>query len=126
MKKKLLSIVIVGALLVGCGGKTEEAVASAVSTFENISEYVGKLNEGINIIASQTDAMDDSKNSTIEAIHSITAVIEENSASVSEMEESISYQKGQIETLSGYAENLQHVSQQLTDAINIFTIDTNV
>lgn len=106
--------------------KQEEAVASAVSTFENISEYVGKLNEGINIIASQTDAMDDSKNSTIEAIHSITAVIEENSASVSEMEESISYQKGQIETLSGYAENLQHVSQQLTDAINIFTIDTNV
>ena len=106
--------------------KQEEAVASAVSTFENISEYVGKLNEGINIIASQTDAMDDSKNSTIEAIHSITAVIEENSASVSEMEESISYQKGQIETLSGYAENLQHVSQQLTDAINIFTIDTSV
>ena len=106
--------------------KQEEAVASAVSTFENISEYVGKLNEGINIIASQTDAMDDSKNSTIEAIHSITAVIEENSASVSEMEESISYQKGHIETLSGYAENLQHVSQQLTDAINIFTIDTNV
>ena len=106
--------------------KQEEAVASAVSTFENISEYVGKLNEGINIIASQTDAMDDSKNSTIEAIHSITAVIEENSASVSEMEESISYQKGQIETLSGYAENLQHVSQQLTDAINTFTIDTSV
>ena len=106
--------------------KQEEAVASAVSTFENINEYVRKLDEDINIIAKQTDAMDDSKNSTIEAIHSITAVIEENSASVSEMEESISYQKGQIETLSGYAENLQKVSQQLTDAINIFTIDSTV
>ncbi len=102
--------------------RQEEAVDSAVSTFENINEYVGKLNEGINSIAAQTDAMDESKNSTIEAIHSITAVIEENSASVSEMESSISYQKEQIETLSGYAENLQHVSQQLTEAINIFTI----
>ena len=110
----------------GILAKQEEAVASAVSTFENINEYVKKLDEDINIIAKQTDAMDDSKNSTIEAIHSITAVIEENSASVSEMEESISYQKGQIETLSGYAENLQKVSQQLTDAINIFTIDSNV
>ena len=103
--------------------KQEEAVTSAVSTFRNINEYVGKLNEDIYSIASEADAMDESKNSTIEAIHSITAVIEENSASVSEMESSISYQKEQIETLSGYAENLQRVSQQLTEAINIFTIE---
>lgn len=103
--------------------KQEEAVSTAVATFRNINEYVRKLSEGINRIASQTDAMNASKNATMEAICSITAVIQENSASVCEMEGSISYQKEQIETLSGYAENLQHVSQELKDAINMFIIE---
>ena len=102
--------------------RQEEAVSSAVSTFKNIHQYVSKLSEGIDSISNQTAAMDSSKNSTMEAICSITAVIEQNSASVCEMEESIAYQKGQVEALSRYAENLQHVSQELSAAINMFTI----
>lgn len=100
----------------------DAAVEGAISTFRTINTHVEKLSEAVNQISNQAMAIDTSRDVTVEAIRGISAVIEENSASAGEMAEGISSQRQEVETLSGYAETLQMLSDQLKDAIHIFTI----
>lgn len=100
----------------------EIAVERAVKAFNNIDEYVNRLNKELADITLQTKAIEIAKNQTLEAVEGISAVIEENSASTQAMGESIHGQKEQVEKMSGYTNELKDVSESLRQEIHKFTI----
>ena len=59
----------------------EQTVERAVEAFNNIDEYVNRLNKALSDIIEETKSIEVAKNSTLEAVEGISAVIEENSAS---------------------------------------------
>lgn len=100
----------------------EKAVEDAVEAFHNIDGYVEHLNRELAEISVQVQAIEVAKNTTLEAVESISAVIEENSASALEMGESVSGQKTQVDKMAEYTNELQDVSLVLKEAVDKFTI----
>lgn len=100
----------------------EQAVERAVKAFNNIDEYVNRLNLALADIIEQTKSIEVAKNHTLEAVEGISAVIEENSASTQAMGESIHGQEEQVEKMSGYTNELKEVSESLRQEIHKFSI----
>ena len=99
-----------------------EAVSATISIFENISSSMDTLSQRINEILNSITEMDSNKNQAIESMQSISAVSEEAAASVQEVTASTEEQLAGIEELAAFAQELNDVSMQLTDAINKFKI----
>ena len=93
-----------------------------MKAFNNIDEYVNRLNQALADITVQTQAIEVAKNQTLEAVEGISAVIEENSASTQAMGESIHGQEEQVEKMSGYTNDLKDVSESLRQEIHKFSI----
>jgi len=100
----------------------EQAVHRAVEAFHNIDEYVNRMHNDLADITLQTQAIEEAKNHTLEAVEGISAVIEENSASTQDMGESIQGQKDQVEIMSSYTNDLKEVSESLRDEILKFKL----
>ena len=100
----------------------EQTVGRAVEAFNNIDEYVNRLNKALSDIIEETKSIEVAKNSTLEAVEGISAVIEENSASTQAMGESIHGQEEQVEKMSGYTNELKEVSESLRQEIHKFSI----
>ena len=93
-----------------------------MKAFNNIDEYVNRLNLALADIIEQTKSIEVAKNHTLEAVEGISAVIEENSASTQAMGESIHGQEEQVEKMSGYTNELKEVSESLRQEIHKFSI----
>lgn len=99
-----------------------EAVSATISVFESIAASMEALSQRINDILSSITEMDNNKNQAIESMQSISAVSEESAASVQEVTASTEEQLAGIEELAAFAQELNDVSVQLTEAINKFKI----
>lgn len=100
----------------------EKATSNAVEAFRDMDGYMEQLNGNIAGITAQTRAIENAKEVTLGAVQSISAIIEENTAATAHMGGSVEKQRKQVERLSACAENLQEVSDELKEAISIFTI----
>ena len=100
----------------------KKAVSNAVSAFKDMDDQLERLTGNIDGIALQTQSISRAKDSTLEAVQTISSVIEENTAATINMSEDIEKQKEQVGELSLCAENLRTVSEQLKEAISIFTV----
>lgn len=99
-----------------------QAVGATVAVFEEISSSMDALSQRINEVLNRIAEMDANKNQAIESMQNISAVSEESAASVEEVTASTEEQLAGIEELAAFAQELNDVSLQLTDAINKFTI----
>lgn len=100
----------------------KKAVGHAVSAFKNMDVHLERLTENIDGIALQTQSISKAKDSTLEAVQSISSTIEENTAATINMSEDVERQKQQVEELALCANNLRTVSEELKAAISLFTI----
>ena len=99
-----------------------EAVSATVAVFERISSSMANLSQRINEILNRISEMDSHKNKAIESMQNISAVSQESAASVQEVTASTEEQLAGIEELAAFAQELNDVSIQLTEAINKFKI----
>lgn len=99
-----------------------EAVNTAVSAFENISSSMETLSQRINEILDRMVQMDTNKNQAIESMQNISAVSQEAAASVQEVTASTEEQLAGIEELAAFAQELNDVAAQLTEAIDVFKV----
>lgn len=104
----------------------KKAVNNAVSAFKDMDDHLERLTENIDGIALQTQSISKAKDSTLEAVQSISSIIEENSASTINMSDDVERQKEQVEELAICADNLRTVSEELKAAISLFTISNDV
>lgn len=104
----------------------KKAVNNAVSAFKNMDEHLERLTENIDGIALQTQSISKAKDSTLEAVHSISSTIEENAAATINMGDDVERQKQQVEELTLCADNLRTVSEELKAAISLFTINNDI
>ncbi len=99
-----------------------EAVSATVAIFERISSSMDTLSQRINEILNRITEMDSHKNKAIESMQNISAVSQESAASVQEVTASTEEQLAGIEELAAFAQELNDVSIQLTEAINKFKV----
>jgi len=99
-----------------------EAVSATVAVFERISSSMANLSQRINEILNRISEMDSHKNKAIESMQNISAVSQESAASVQEVTASTEEQLAGIEELAAFAQELNDVSIQLTEAINKFKV----
>lgn len=100
----------------------EKVLEDVVNFFEVIDTHVGKLTLNIEDIAAGTKIIDQSKNDTVSAMESITAVAEETSAASTEINISVNKQVAEMNNLSEFSNELKDYSNKLQEAIGIFKI----
>lgn len=100
----------------------EAAVDNAVGAFRDMGSHLESLMGNIENITFQIQAMEHAKDVTLGAVGSIAEVAGQNMAASEQMADNVDSQKEQVEKLSYYAANLQHVSEELKTAIRIFQI----
>lgn len=103
-------------------GLQENAVNNTIASYDNINENVGKLMVYMNYIAENVESIEESRASTLGAIESISAVLEEIAASTSTVNQNAMNQISSVEALNESASSLSGNAEELTQAIQRFTV----
>ncbi len=99
-----------------------DIVARTNKAFENMNKSVNTLLEKLNEVEKNVADMDGSREVTLNAIESISAVSEETAASSNVVNETVANQKESALTLEAAAKDLQVKTQELNEAIAFFKI----
>lgn len=100
----------------------ESAVSNTTKSYMNINESVENLVVYLKQIVENVDTIDDARVSTLGAIESISAVLEEIAASSNTVNQSASEQLSAVETLNNSADNLNNSAEVLEDAVDKFKV----
>lgn len=100
----------------------EAALKNTVQVFDKINGHVDGLNQYISEISSGVTDIETAKNQTMEAIESISAMLQETAASSAEVQAAADSQLSAAEQLNISAEKLGKESGELQSAISSFTI----
>lgn len=101
----------------------EQSLNQTVNTFEDIKMQMISLTDNIQKITSEVQNMNTAKDGTMNAIESISAVLEETAASSTEVLEAVGKQENTIASLSQEAGKLEEKAGQLQEAIHIFKVE---
>lgn len=99
-----------------------DIVARTNKAFENMNKSVNTLLEKLDEVEKNVADMDGSREVTLNAIESISAVSEETAASSNVVNETVANQKESALTLEAAAKDLQVKTQELNEAIAFFKI----
>jgi methyl-accepting chemotaxis protein len=100
----------------------DSAVKNTTDSYQNIDESVEKLMVYLKYITENVDNIEEARVSTLGAIESISAVLEEIAASTNTVNETSNRQLESVETLSKSAGTLNGNANELLDAVYRFTI----
>lgn len=99
-----------------------DIVARTNKAFENMNKSVNTLLEKLDEVEKNVGDMDGSREVTLNAIESISAVSEETAASSNVVNETVANQKESALTLEAAAKDLQVKTQELNEALAFFKI----
>lgn len=100
-----------------------ESLRNTVGVFNQIEDHVGGLVNNIGSIQRGMEDIEGAKNITLTSIQSISAVSEENAATVEEVTATAEKQLQAVEELSDEATELSSTAEQLLDTISAFKIE---
>lgn len=100
----------------------KQAFGSAVAAFRDMEDHMERLTGNIDGIVTQTCAISNAKDDTLNAVQSISSAIGQNTSAAMQVGDSIRRQSEQVGELALCAQNLRVVSEQLKNAISIFKI----
>jgi len=98
------------------------ALASTVEAFQSIDKQVTDLTEDLSVILDGIGDIESTKNDTLGAIESISAILEETAAATEELSAATEDQMKAVETLNSAAINLQDNAGDLKESIKVFKI----
>jgi len=107
----------------GVTKETESRLANVVNLFNNINTTVDNLNNKMNEISEIMAIMNKAKNDTLNAIESISSVLEETSAASQEVDATAQEQLNAATALNEAAVSLKDDSSELARAIRLFKIN---
>lgn len=97
-------------------------VAKTKEAFDNMNNSVATLLEKLKDVAANVTDMNNSREVTLNAIESISAVSEETAASSSVVNDTVISQKNSAQTLEAAARDLEHKTEELKEALSFFKI----
>lgn len=97
-------------------------VAKTKEAFDNMNNSVATLLEKLKDVAANVTDMNSSREVTLNAIESISAVSEETAASSSVVNDTVISQKNSAQTLEAAARDLEHKTEELKEALSFFKI----
>lgn len=97
-------------------------VAKTKEAFDNMNNSVESLLEKLRDVAENVTNMNSSREVTLNAIESISAVSEETAASSSVVNDTVLSQKGSAQTLEAAANDLEKRTEELREALSFFKI----
>lgn len=100
----------------------EHALKETVQAFASINKHMDFLNEEIDGIVMEVPNMNQARENTMDAIRSISAVLEQTAAATTEVLASISGQVVTAESLDKEAKKLEEHAKNLQNSIHIFKI----
>lgn len=100
----------------------ESAVNNTTKSYENINESVEHLVVYLNDIIENVENIEDARVSTLGAVESISAVLEEIAASSNTVNQSASEQLSSVETLSKSADDLNNNADVLVESVEKFKV----
>lgn len=108
----------------------EKSVASqgtslekTIKVFHNIRDGVGGLADTFQEIASGVAEIERAKNETLEAMQSISSVVEETAAVSEQIASSAINQQKAVEQLNHAVEELSHDTKKLDESVSVFVVD---
>lgn len=99
------------------------AVENTLAVFKNISSSMMELADKVSKISKDMEDMESYKNSTLSAMHNISAVSQEIAASTEEVSASTQEQLSAIEELSAFAKQLDETAKILNESIKSFKVN---
>ncbi|HWT75533.1 MAG TPA: methyl-accepting chemotaxis protein, partial [Mobilitalea sp.] len=102
---------------------TETRLMNVVQLFNNINIHVDDLANKMSKIADGINDIDKSKNDTLRAIESISAVAEQTSAASQEVDATAGQQLDAVTKLNEASKSLNNDAYDLKEAIQMFKID---
>jgi hypothetical protein len=109
--------------------KAEAAVLEQNITAQESTEIFAKIASSTNVLLDSINHMflsarklDENKKEVMDRISDISVISEETAASSEEVSASTQTQLASIEQLTGFSDQLSELSQNLTDAMNIFKV----
>lgn len=103
-------------------GEQAEIVSRTKEDFRHISECTEQLITNIRMISENTAGMEDKKNSTLDAIASISSVAEETAAVTSNVSNIAAGQKDVVESLKRASQSLRERMSELEGAMGAFKL----
>lgn len=100
----------------------KEAVDNTISSYDNINQNVEKLIVNLDGISTNVDNIEQARVSTLGAVESISAVLEEIASSSNTVSNTTYELLQSVGTLNKSAVNLNYDSNQLVEAVEIFKI----
>ena len=97
-------------------------VAKTKEAFDNMNNSVETLLEKLKDVAENVTDMNNSREVTLNAIESISAVSEETAASSSVVNDTVLSQKESAQTLESAANDLERRTEELSEALSFFKI----
>lgn len=97
-------------------------VTETIQVFQSIYQDIENLLQEISSLSSAIQSMERHRNDTLMAIESISAVSEENAASISVVNESVKRQMAIVDNIHDSMQQLEEKAGILTDAVNAFKI----
>ncbi len=97
-------------------------VAKTKEAFDNMNNSVAALLEKLKDVAANVTDMNNSREVTLNAIESISAVSEETAASSSVVNDTVLSQKDSAQTLEAAARDLEQRTEELKEALSFFKI----
>ena len=97
-------------------------VAKTKEAFDNMSDSIAQLLEKLRAVSEDVNEMNSSREVTLNAIESISAVSEETAASSSVVNDTVLSQKESAQTLEAAAKDLEQRTRELKEALAFFTI----
>ena len=98
----------------------EEALSETVSVFNMISSKIDFMNSNIDAVIKNVEMMNEMKEATVEAMNSISVVIEETAASSTEVLASVNEQVITMESHDNEIKSLKQNSDDLIKVISVF------
>lgn len=100
----------------------KDAVTNTTSSFEEMSEQISNLVNSLSAITEDVNSMGVSRDSTLSAIESISAVSEETSACSSNVADTAVTQLNSVTKLDSASSNLAKRAEELTELLKQFTL----
>ena len=97
-----------------------EAVREVIGVFQDMSDAMDKLFDGLKEILAGTERADKEREDTLEAVHNISSIIEETAASAEVVKKVAASLEQNVENLNGTAESLGDNMTGLKTEIAVF------
>lgn len=98
------------------------SIKETVDTFESINTAVEDLAKKLDAVYANANNLNESKVEIVEAVSSISAVVEETSASTQEVNASVEEQKASTEMMKEYVDEMRHNVEHLIENVRKFKI----